>query len=445
MGSIGHRMTLILTIANSRGVHQCSDYQLTNQATYKPVSDRAGSKQLEAGFEKLHLNLAFTGVASGPLGRTIDRLSAKLKGLPHASTLQDICDALARHSAAIMKPHGSRGVLVLVLAVAAVGEPFRVVVISNVRDWNAKHVSAKKHFDIQIRTVKKPFHLISGFRGCVSQSERQRLKALARDIDRSPAEIVDALAAINATAARNSVDLVSEGCWVSSQIADGATRRWMIRNVGEHGDEVPHLMGGVDLVELMKRNIQAAPGQKLSVTHLGGVMGAGTPLPPPEGEPKHFKFSGSSATVALRSPSRKHFANVQIAQFDCVINARLNETVTVPFASVQVNPAQAAGEDFPKPKIPWPSISPAFAIDGFAVERGWEYAVCHWTEDGVHHLEVPRSSRGIRRLAFLKDDDELVIALVSGAQFTWRTSEDFLTATLEASVSWRTRPDGTRG
>jgi hypothetical protein len=40
-------MTLILTVANLRGVYQSSDYQLTDKDTGAPVSDRAGSKQLD--------------------------------------------------------------------------------------------------------------------------------------------------------------------------------------------------------------------------------------------------------------------------------------------------------------------------------------------------------------------------------------------------------------
>ena len=68
-----------------------------------------------------------------------------------------------KRSAAAMKPHGPRGVLTLILAVAVVGEPFRVAVISNAR-WGEHPPRAKNHFDIAIHTIKKPFQLVSGFR-----------------------------------------------------------------------------------------------------------------------------------------------------------------------------------------------------------------------------------------------------------------------------------------
>jgi len=138
-------MTLILTVAHSRGVYQSSDYQLTDKETGAPWSDRAGSKQLEADFKGLHVQLAFTGVAVVGSGsseqRTIDWLGAELKALPGDSTLQRICNALSTRATSAMKPHGPRGVLTLVLAVAAIGEPFRVAVISNA-GWGARPPSS---------------------------------------------------------------------------------------------------------------------------------------------------------------------------------------------------------------------------------------------------------------------------------------------------------------
>ena len=75
-----------------------------------------------------------------------------------------------------MKPLTSKGELTLVLTVAEIGQPFRVAVISNTQ-------TKKTQFDIQVRTVKKPFHLISGYRDAVPKIERHRLKALARDTE----------------------------------------------------------------------------------------------------------------------------------------------------------------------------------------------------------------------------------------------------------------------
>jgi len=436
-------MTLILTIANLRGVHQSSDYQLTDPRNGHLVSDRAGSKQLEAGFRRLHLNLAFTGVAEGTTGRTMDWLSAELKALPHDSTLQNICKSLAKRSTREMKPYRLGGVLTLVLTAAEVEKPFRVAEISNVRNWKEKPPRAKGHFDIQIRTVKRPFHLISGYRDCVPLLERQRLKALARDPNRTTEEIGDALAAINAIAAKKSGGSVSNGCWISSQVVDGKARRFDIRNVGQHGDSVQHILGGVDVADLMKKQFEPAPGEELRVKHIGGLtMGRSEPPLPPEGDPKDFTFSGSSIAHALWS-SGQRCAKIEIVQLDCIVSARRNEKVRVPFAQIQFSNIQKCA-DLPPPKLPWPLIGVPFAINGVPIARGWEFAIGYWIERGLHHFVIPRSFRNIQRLAFLEDDDLLIVRLISGCEFACDPSEVGPTGTLEAEILWRSQSERER-
>jgi hypothetical protein len=119
---------------------------------------------------------------------------------------------------------------------------------------------------------------------------------------------------------------------------------------------------------------------------------------------------------------------------------------TVTFAEIRLAGNQPICDDFPRALPPWPTLNAAFSIDGSAVPRGWEYTVAYWIENGAHHLEIPRSSRGIRNLAFLGEDDELVVVVpVPAAEFVWASSQSGPTATLQANILWRTRPDGTRG
>jgi hypothetical protein len=440
-------MTLILTVANSRGAHQSSDYQLTDALKGTPLSDHAGSKQLSASLKKLHLQLAFTGIASDRTGRTIDWLSAELQKLPSDSTLQDVCNSLVKRGAAAMKPHGPRGVLTLVIVASEIGRPFRVAQVSNA-DWDQNPPCAKGHFDIWIRSIKRPFYLISGFRSCVSLSGRRHLQSLAKSTNRTPEQIRDALVNINAFAARQSRGYVSEGCWVSSQFADGRRRHFVSQNVGTHDDSIPMLQGGMDIVDFIKKNFRSAPGRELRLIASGGVLagpGDQTPLPPPEGDPRRFVISGSSIIGAVRSPSGEHCAIIEISQITGAIVMRRNESVRGPFARVQFKDIREMSADFPKPMLPWPRLSPPIAIDGHEVPRGWEFTVGYWIENGVHFFELPRASRSIRNVAFLGDDDELVVSLVVGCAFAWRPAEEAPTAILEAEIGWRTRLDGTRG
>jgi hypothetical protein len=224
-------MTLILTIANSNGVYQSSDYQLTDPVTGAPVSDLAGSKQLNYSFLDLNIMLALTGVAAVQLGskmqRTIDYVRDVLKLLPHKSGLQTVCETLASKCQEVMRPYRKRGVLTLVLSAASNGKPFQVAFISNA-DWSVSPPSAKNRFSIDIREIRKPFWRVSGYRDSVPAHERALLKGAARKINEPRDnqqlpnnEVTAALQEINATAARNSRGWVSEECWVTAQFADG--------------------------------------------------------------------------------------------------------------------------------------------------------------------------------------------------------------------------------
>jgi hypothetical protein len=301
-------MTLILTVANASGVCQSSDYQLTDGITGAPVSDRAGCKQLQASFERLDLCLAFTGVATVGVGsaqqRTIDWLFSELNALPQNCQVQEICETLAKRSLAITKPCGCRGVLEIILTVAAVGDPFRVAVISNA-DWRTRPPQAGGKFTIRNHEIAKPFTLISGFRDCVPVLQQHRLKALARDIGTSTRRVLDTLAEINSIAAKSSGGYVSQACWVTSQVADDGDLRAASLNVGQHSGDIHSLFRGFDLPDFIKKNFRAAPGQEIRFVQGAGVIsgpGGGTPLPPPTGEPRRFALSGSSLSGSLCSP-----------------------------------------------------------------------------------------------------------------------------------------------
>jgi hypothetical protein len=259
-------MTLILTVANVRGVHQSSDYMLTTRDG-KFVCNEAGSKQLQASLRGMHLQVAFTGVTN--LNRpTIIWLAAELKALPISSTLQQVVGALSHRCNKEMKPFGPGGVLTVVLAASRVGKPLFVVEISNT-DWKHKGktnaVCARKTFYTAFHEVKKPFYLISGWRDRVQIHEERRLKALARS-DRPADQIRRELVSINETAAQRSNGCISSQCWVSSQFADGAdTIRSQMQNAGQQGGSVRTVMGGTDLdiLDFVMKNfpVQAVPGQ----------------------------------------------------------------------------------------------------------------------------------------------------------------------------------------
>jgi hypothetical protein len=445
-------MTLILTLANDSGVYQSSDYQLTHPDTGEPLSDRAGDKQLAADFEDFNLQLAFTGIAIVKVGfthkRTIDWLSQELKALPHNSNLQDVCAALASRSAATLSAYRLRGVLELILTIATVGKPFRVAVISNV-DWRRRPPEARRHFTIRIHTITKPFLLISGRRKSVAPHQRQRLRALARAIGDPSQQILKALADINAIAAKDSQDYVSEDCWVTSQIADGRMRRSASLNIGQQEGAIHQLVGGLDLSEWVKKNFRAAPGKEIKLIQSAGLVagpGDGTPQAPPSGKPRRFTLSASSVGASLHSPTGDHCASIEIAPLECDPEMRCNEEITGPFATITLTSVLPLCKAFSKPLLPWPQVSTTLLIDGVAAPLGIQYSICHWVESETHRVILPATSRSIRNLAFLGANDEIVIVAPSTTlEIAWGGSEQMSSATVYARVLWRSRLDGTVG
>jgi hypothetical protein len=447
-------MTLILTIGNPRGIYQSSDYMLIDPATGKEYANRAGSKQLRASFKEFQIDLAFTGIAAARRGVTVaataDVLLEAIRAVGHDSALQDVCDALSKAAQEFVRPLWADGVLTIILAVAAIGKPSRVATISNVADWSKRPLKAKTQFSIHVRTIRKSLHLISGYRDCVADSERRELEALAKSTELPPAEVMDRLSKINASAAKRSGGSVSEECWVTSQISTDRDVRSSMQNVGQAGGWVGQSFGGVDMNEFMRKNFRAAPGQEIKLVQAAGVMvgpGGGTPVPPPEGLPRQIAFVGSRVTAKLTSPSGEQCAIVDIDPLECTAVARRNERVRVPFARIKLTGLRE-GADFTKPLYPWPQLIIPTSLDGVPIPRGWEVSLGYWIEAGNHRVEIPNSSRGIRKIAFLGDDDEFVVVCpVAPAIFSWSTSggQQETSATLEADLWWRVRLDGTSG
>ena len=249
----------------------------------------AGSKQLQVSFFGLNLVLSLTGVAAIRLGsrtqRTIDYLRDVLKTLPPEPKLQAVCEKFARECENGMRPLGKNGLVTVVLSAACPGKPFRVAFVSNA-DWQARPPLAKARFSIDIREIRKPFWLISGLRDCVPAREEALLKAAARKIDALKSdpnvpndEIAATLEQINAIAAQNSNDRVSEKCWVTSQFADGEGRRLTGVNSDDAEGSIPMVFGGfpdLNWEKKLKEHLGIPADQQLRYVQSAGAEDSNT-------------------------------------------------------------------------------------------------------------------------------------------------------------------------
>jgi hypothetical protein len=427
-------MTLILTIANPLAVYQSSDYQLIDRDTKRPVSDSAGSKQLQASFKDLNLMLAFTGVAAVGTQRTIDRLSAVLRGLPHESDFASICEALRQN----VRPLGKFGLLTLVVSAVSIGKRPRIAFISNA-DWQTVPPKFKNEFSIDLRTISKPFWRISGFQDCVPETEIARLKAIAKKTDATQSEVMDKLAQINATSAGNSGGWVSDECWVTVQTGNDREIRQASRNVGGQAGFISHVVSGIDIADFIRQNFQAASGQELRLVQGAGTMGQGVPQPGPEGDPKDFILSGSAQTAILKSPSGQQAVSIEIVPIPTTVSVRHFDSVTVPFAEIRLTSIGTVEKDFPRPKFPWPTLFTPLSLDGVTVPDR-QYSLGYWIQGGLHCVEICESHCPVRESKVLGDDDELHIVAPVGNQVFRLEDGDTVTGTLNARIIWQARP-----
>ena len=433
-------MTLILTIANKNGICQSSDYQLTNSVTGGFMSDKAGSKQIKATFKQMSIDLAFTGIASSGTTKTVDFLTQELQALPDTSTLDEICKALADRCNVMVSPLNTKfRWLTLVLAVETVGKPYRVVVISNTDDWSMKTLKTKNHFEIKVYTVTKPFVLTNGYRRCVSLRTLFKLRALSRKVGNHAEDVESKLAAVNATAAQNSNGYVSEKCWVISQFSEGRMRHNTSKNIDGEGG-VPTIMHGFDITEFVMKNFKDVLGNQPRLLVTAGVVGGpgdGKPMPPPEGEPRTFIISGTAVSGILRSSAGGELASIVITPLECVITARCNEEAIGPFATIEITPISPVGADFAA-LFPYPVLNPFITIDGTHTQRPWELPISLYVQNGVCHLTCPLTSRALRNIAFLSEDEELAIVVpTNDINLNWADTGLPMKETLTARVWWR--------
>ena len=107
-------MTLILTIGNSQGVFQSSDFALTTPND-TVICDAGGSKQLQATIKNLHVQLAFTGIARVGGKSTIELLRQEIEKIDDDG-LQSICQKLAAFSESVFKASGQFLAIVIIAA-----------------------------------------------------------------------------------------------------------------------------------------------------------------------------------------------------------------------------------------------------------------------------------------------------------------------------------------
>jgi hypothetical protein len=242
-------VTLLLNLIGPRGIHQSSDFRLTDVLTRRPIEDEFASKQLHHMTNRWIAWISFTGFAQIGHRKTRDWI---LDSLKRAAGSADAAMAELAATAALELRHVPRKdwFLTIVATVIESCGAARLFVVSCV-DRPAKPPLSQPldRFEVHELSIDNPQVFIFGCAHTVTKADRKFLEKLNRG-RADHAEIRRSLARVNARSAKRSDGTVSEGCLVSSTARDG---RNALENFGGTPGVTVDMAGSSQMLELITK------------------------------------------------------------------------------------------------------------------------------------------------------------------------------------------------
>jgi hypothetical protein len=245
-------MTLLINLMCPRGIHQSSDYRLTDVSTRRGIEDEFGSKQVHHVAKTWSAQISFTGIASVGGRKTRDWILEVLGRLAQPEDAATAMAALAAAAAIELRRIPRKDwFLTIVATVTERSREARLFVISCVdRPGMPPLTQPLDHFEVHEVLADRPSELIFGYTQAVSQADRKFLKQLNQR-NTEQAEIRRALARINSRSAKLSAGAISEGCLVSSTMPDGSVAS---ENFGMTPGVTVDMAGSPEMLELIAKS-----------------------------------------------------------------------------------------------------------------------------------------------------------------------------------------------
>lgn len=243
-------MTLLLNLIGPRGIHQSSDYRLTDVSTRQAIEDELGSKQVHFLGSKWSAQISFTGFASIGQRKTHDWILEILERSANSDAHAAIIGLAERAAFELRGIAPKDRFLTIVATVLEKGREPRVFVVSCIdRPGKPPLSQPLDHFEVTEVLADSPKELIFGYTKAVSQADRRFLEHLNKGRT-DQAEIRRALARVNSRAAKRSNGAISEGCLVSSTMPNGLGAS---ENLGRVPGLPTDFAGSVEMAERIKR------------------------------------------------------------------------------------------------------------------------------------------------------------------------------------------------
>jgi hypothetical protein len=242
-------MTLLLNLLGPRGIHQSSDYRLTDLATRGPIEDEFASKQVAHVASTWSAQISFTGIAQIGQRKTRVWILECLRRQPQSVDAATALSGLASRAAIELRGVSPKDRFLTIVATVAErsGAPRLFVVSCTDHPGEPPLNQPLHHFEVSEVSTARPRVLIFGSTHTVTKEDRKFLKQLSRGtLDQ--AEIRRALAQINARSAIRSNGVVSEGCLVTSNTPDGGSAS---ENFGQTPGITVDMAGSAEAVEII--------------------------------------------------------------------------------------------------------------------------------------------------------------------------------------------------
>jgi|SRR6516164_70516 hypothetical protein len=266
-------MTLLLNLLGPRGIHQSSDYRLTDLATRCPIEDEFGSKQLAHVASAWSAQISFTGFAQVGQRKTRDWILDCLRRQPQSVDAATALSGLASRAAVELRgvPREDWFLTIVATVLERSGATRLFVVSCTDRPGKPLLNQPLDHFEVSQVSTATPRVLIFGSTHAITKADRKFLKRLSRStLDQ--AEIRRALARINARSAIRSNGAVSEGCLVTSNTPDGGSAS---ENFGQTPGLTADMTGSAEALEVI---LEEQPGKRPVFIQSKGVTRQGAPV-----------------------------------------------------------------------------------------------------------------------------------------------------------------------
>lgn len=432
------RMTLLLAAANPSGVHQSSDFRLTEPRT-RSATESCGAKQLGVRIGEWQAEISFTGIAEANNVRTVDVLT-QLLATATPATITELAErvhqATDQHVRALRGVSGCQKALTVLITAVQQGKDPRLILISNIDSLiRARNLQVADQFELSERSACAPLHIMCGCVEAVEEEDRKLLRYLS-DCTLSPAEIREQLAGINKRAASHPTHghWISAGCMVTSLLRDGTMQ---LHNDGAIAGVPARFLGPLNLAEIVQKNFRTAPGKKITLVQSAAAGPLqGRPMPQPEGQLRTFAYSVPRSSYSIVGD-----ATITLEPNEGTVQLRKNEWVSAAFNAVSYR----VGGSLP-PNIKF-RLANAPTVDG-QQPRSWDYLIQTTSDAQQYGLTISPMSVAFRSanlpapMPLLGPQEELVMAAPrEGLTLSVPKCETSATGVIEAKFLLRDFPE----